>query len=217
VRTWLEIIDAGLTKLVTDAVDEFDSGFYDDQEDEGEAFDFASEHIYHYRYDAAVFPYEYFLVCCFAQFELQLTETCRRFCRIKGTEFSLKGLRGSYVEKCRTFVKRTLCLPFPDDTQVWPDLVAIGRLRNCIVHRGGDTRGAPGELQIVSLKKRVMADMDELTSEERDTLAGLHAFDEELEEDLAISKALCHVALRSWRQFSREFASRLHVHFGYAS
>jgi hypothetical protein len=213
---WLKILDAGLQKMASDTRSAYEELFDEDPEMEEELLEEMVDELLYYRYEAASFPYEYFLVCCFAQFELVLGDFCERFSRIHGQPFVVEEFRGSYIERCQAFVKRVLSLPFPDNTQAWADLKAVARLRNCIVHRGGRVEGSPGERSIRALKRRVASEVPSVKREieERDFYDRL-ASDEDSEVEVELARALCTEALAAWRDFVQEFAERLDDHFGF--
>ena len=215
IGTWLEIIEVGVEKLTSDIQAQYEDWMDEEPEEEDELLNEAAEEIWRCRYNAITFPYEYFLVCCFAQIELALNDTCKRFARIQNVPFLLKGLRGSKIEKCRTFMKKVLGLPFPDDIQAWTDLVTIGRLRNCIVHQGGLIQGAPDEHRIRQLKNRIASNIPPIKNANAETMLEWWVFDERSEKDVAIARALCEETLLLSDIFIRELIARLNQHFGF--
>jgi hypothetical protein len=211
-RKWLRLTIKSLEWEIADIELEIE-----DIEEEGEDYhwlenDLMEESAY-YLYEVPVLFYQYLLVSCFAQFEYALGETCKRFARIQGKAFTLKDLRGSHIDKCRTYFKTVLCLPFPDDTQTWADLKTIGWLRNCIVHRDGNWKGHRREQQIRALMKRIASDIPPIDDSAKLGFYAELATDEKAKSEVAVWKGLCEKLFSTWTQFIKALADRLAGHF----
>jgi hypothetical protein len=86
------------------------------------------------------------LVMACGVLESFMSAFCDLLYQAQGFALSPGDLRGSGVERARTYIKKVAGLPFPDG--LWPNLLALFNVRHAIVHANGRLRDA-GKLQSV--------------------------------------------------------------------
>jgi len=77
-----------------------------------------------------------FIVLVYIFFENNLREICNEIARRKNFKIKEKDLRGSAVERAKTFLKK-VAEAFPEDDPLWESLMVFQKVRDCIVHANG--------------------------------------------------------------------------------
>jgi len=79
-----------------------------------------------------------FLVSLYAFIEYSLLDICR-FVRRKDVKASVSDIKGQNdIDKAKVYITKVLCADFPSTASQWADIQASRRIRNCIVHNGGE-------------------------------------------------------------------------------
>lgn len=86
------------------------------------------------------------LVMACGVLESFVTAFCDLLYQAQGFALSPGDLRGSGIERARTYIKKIAGLPFPDD--LWLNLLALFNVRHAIVHANGRLRDT-GRIQSV--------------------------------------------------------------------
>lgn len=69
--------------------------------------------------------------------ENQLVNLCGKFHRQYGYTIKLTDLRGEGIVRAKNYLKKVVKIDFPDQTPSWDDIIMYNRMRNFIVHNGG--------------------------------------------------------------------------------
>ena len=81
-----------------------------------------------------------FFAASFAMFEHRLYQLCCRAKNDSGNPFSVKDIRGrSSTEQAGKYLT-ALGIPFPNNTNLWQEIMRYREIRNLIMHEGGRVR-----------------------------------------------------------------------------
>jgi hypothetical protein len=158
------------------------------------------------QYEIPLLSYQWFLVFCYGQFEHVLVNTCQSVARVHEVPFRLEDYRGSRIDRCRSFLKKRLGLPFPDDIQAWADMKAVEALRHCIVHNNAIIEGTRHQEKIHTFVDRVGSDVSSCKRclwDKPDWWVG------DFKPDVEVWRRICEVAFSVWARLIDELANRL--------
>jgi len=100
---------------------------------------------YGYRNDLAanitqVFPQyqrQSHLIMVISLFEDYLNQLCLSFKSASRLNAALTDIKGSGIERAKTYLKKSVGIPFPSDHDSWKQILDAQLIRNIIAHNGG--------------------------------------------------------------------------------
>ncbi|MEK7560451.1 MAG: hypothetical protein AAB539_00655 [Patescibacteria group bacterium] len=113
---------------------------YEDQQlslDEKQRSDDAlseSKYLLGERYD--IF-YSSFVIALFSYLEHKMNRLCRKWCAKNAVKINLEDIRGSGIHRARIYLEKACNKVMPNE-ELWNEVVAIGLVRNCLAHAGGE-------------------------------------------------------------------------------
>lgn len=87
----------------------------------------------------------------YAFLEHELDVLCERYKHEKQLSSDVSNSRDKGIERSRTYLKKVVCLPFPDQTSEWERIKKYRCLRNHMAHAGGMWR----QVEDDNLKKKL--------------------------------------------------------------
>ena len=79
-------------------------------------------------------------VSIYAFIEFHLMELCNLIQR-KDVQLSISHIKGqNYIDKAKVYFSKVLCARFPSNSKEWQEIQIYRRIRNCIVHNGGEIK-----------------------------------------------------------------------------
>jgi len=158
-----------MEKAIQEAERQFRSKFDEDLKKVSELTDEHKQSFYEY-YAEQYYNYEEFprilrnslLVSIISLFEFELDFICKILIQEQGLEENWRDLRGSILDKIKTFCKRVE-IDITTNEQAWRELKNLYLVRNCIVHNSGLIKGSKNEKKLrgYTEQKGIISDEDE--------------------------------------------------------
>lgn len=83
-----------------------------------------------FRYSAVVGIY--------SLLETSMNSLCSILKQMKGINIEIEEIKGDGIERAKTYLIKTCGIKFPERSHAWPEIQKLNKIRNCIVHAGGD-------------------------------------------------------------------------------
>lgn len=77
-------------------------------------------------------------ITCYSLFESDLEQLCEYLCTENSYSVKLREFcEGRGIHRSRKYLKKVVCIDFPDRTSPWQDIVNYNHIRNFVVHKDG--------------------------------------------------------------------------------
>ncbi len=70
-------------------------------------------------------------------FEDYINQLCLILKKVNRSNVALKDIRGSGIERAKTYLKKEVGIPFPSDDDSWKKILDAQLIRNIVAHNGG--------------------------------------------------------------------------------
>lgn len=141
-RDYAKYIESSLRKEVK---------FYEDRarglqpEEEEEYWEFYIDEVAPYSQDFPRIMRNSLLVSIYTFLEDKIVELC---VPNEDTLLKLSDIKGQGIEQASIYLKKVLCIDFPDNSKEWHYIKKANLIRNCIVHSSGDVSKSRNETKL---------------------------------------------------------------------
>lgn len=140
------------------------AGEFEEEDQEG-FWDWHTNEVSLYRSDFPNILRRSLLTSIYSFVESKLVALCRP--TESGRSFSDRSSsRKSLINKAKDYLITELNVEFPIDTPAWKFIQNTNRIRNCLVHSGGNVNAFRSERKL----RNIIADMEHVTIDQRDKI-----------------------------------------------
>jgi len=131
-----------------------------------------NEHFYKIVSEFSKILRESFFITLYAFFENTLTVLCEIIRAKRNYSIEISDIRDKGIFAAKTYIEKVANFPFPEQSSYWKDICVYNKIRNCIVHRGGQIADRDKKLIEKFTKRKLSIDLI-------------------LEKDISLSEGFC--------------------------
>jgi len=128
---------------------------------------------------------ESFFITLYAFFENTLTVLCEKKREKRNYSLEISDIRDKGIFAAKTYIEKVANFPFPEQSSYWKDICVYNKIRNCIVHRGGQIADRDKKLIEKFTKRKLSIDLI-------------------LEKDISLSEGFCLKLVNIMEDFLEE-------------